>query len=532
MRIARYVQELQAGIPVIYTDFLIIGGGIAGLFTALKASASGKVVVLAKKTIKDSNTGLAQGGIAAAVHEEDSPFLHLEDTLEAGAGICDIEAVDVLVREGPERVRELIDAGASFDMKDGNISLTREGAHSKARILHVADTTGEAIRVALVKSCEGNANIEIQENHFLIDLLGSQEGECNGALVYDKDNSQMVMYIARATIIATGGAGQLYRYSTNPDVATADGMAASFRIGCQLSDLEFIQFHPTVLFSHDTQRFLISEAVRGEGGLLYNTHGERFMQNYHSLEELAPRDVVSRAILSEMARNGSEYVYLDMRGIPGVKERFPNIYKTCLQREIDLEHDLVPVSPAAHYTMGGIKTNTDGETGIYGLYACGEAACTGVHGANRLASNSLLEGIVFGQRIVNHAEEIMYRRQVKVEEIYANFDKSWIYNPLEAIISPEKARTRLQAVMWDKVGIIRNEAGLKEANQEIEYLYNHLAPGQDLLAYLEMLNMLTVAHIVVQACLWRRESRGGHFRSDFPQRDDIKWIRHTSFVNC
>lgn len=533
MKITRYIQELDEGIPVVNTDFLIIGGGIAGLFTALKASAYGKVVVLTKKTIKDSNTGLAQGGIAAVVHEEDSPFLHLEDTLEAGAGICDIDAVDVLVREGPDRVRELIAAGAHFDMKDGSISLTREGAHSKARILHVADATGEAIRAALVNSCEENSNIEIIENQFLIDLLGSHEQrECQGAHVYDNCSDQTLIYIARATIIATGGAGQLYRYSTNPDVATADGMAAAYRIGCALTDLEFIQFHPTVLFSHDTQRFLISEAVRGEGGLLYNTRGERFMQNYHPLLELAPRDIVSRAILSEMSQHNSAFVYLDMRVIAGAKERFPNIYKTCLARGIDIEKDLVPVSPAAHYTMGGIKTNTSGETGIAGLYACGEAACTGVHGANRLASNSLLEGIVFGQRIVDQAEEIMYRRQVRVEEVYKQFDQDWVHKPLLTGINAAETKHKLQMVMWDKVGIIRNEAGLKEANQEIEYLYNHLVGGDPLLDFLETVNMLTVARVVVQASLWRRESRGGHFRDDYPQRDDMRWIKHNSFVNC
>ncbi|HNX91989.1 MAG TPA: L-aspartate oxidase [Syntrophomonas sp.] len=532
MRITRYTWEMQPGISVINTDFLIIGGGIAGLFTALKASAFGEVVVLTKKTIKDSNTGLAQGGIAAAVHEEDSPFLHLEDTLEAGAGVCDIEAVDVLVREGPDRVRELIAAGASFDMKDGNISLTREGAHSKARILHAADTTGETIRAALVKNCEEDQRIKIFEYQFLIDLLGTEAGECQGALVYDKQNKRQILYIARAVIIATGGAGQLYRYTTNPDVATADGMAAAYRTGCELSDLEFIQFHPTVLFSHDTQRFLISEAVRGEGGLLYNTQGERFMSKYHSLLELAPRDVVSRAILNEMMLTGSEYVFLDMSIIAGVTERFPNIYRTCLLHGIDLEKDMVPVSPAAHYTMGGIKTNTFGETGVNGLYACGEAACTGVHGANRLASNSLLEGIVFGQRIVNRAEEIMYRRQVRAEELYQSFEPGWVYTPLKPGISPAEVRQRLQDVMWDKVGIIRNEEGLKAANLEIEYLYNHLARQDDPLAYIEMVNMLTVAHVVVQAALWRRESRGGHCRSDYPQRDDVRWMKHTSFVNC
>lgn len=257
------------------------------------------------------------------------------------------------------------------------------------------------------------------------------------------------------------------------------------------------------------------------------------MSKYHPLLDLAPRDVVSRAILNEMTLNNSEFVYLDMSIIPGAKERFPNIYRTCLSKGIDLEKEMVPVSPAAHYTMGGIKTNTNGETCVKGLYACGEAACTGVHGANRLASNSLLEGIVFGQRIVNKAEEIMYRRQVKVEELYDSFERSWVYTPLQPSLSPAAARQRLQVVMWEKVGIIRDEAGLKAANNEIEYLYNHLAREEENpLAYIEVVNMLTVAHVIVQACLWRRESRGGHFRSDYPERDDMRWIKHTSFVNC
>jgi len=528
----RYIGELDKNTPLVYTDFLIIGSGIAGLFTALKASEFGHVVVLTKKTLKDSNTGLAQGGIAAAVHEEDSPFLHLEDTLEAGAGICDIAAVDVLVREGPDRVRELIAAGASFDMKDGSIAFTREGAHGRARVLHAADATGEAIRVALVRNCEEKANIDIKENHFLVDLLGNyQKKECHGALVYDSITGHKSIYIARSTIIATGGAGQLYQNTTNPDIATADGMAACFRMGCELEDMEFIQFHPTVLFSHDTQRFLISESVRGEGGLLYNTNGERFMSKYHSLQELAPRDVVSRAILSETTATDSEFVYLDMTRIPGAKDRFPTIYRTCLQRGVDIEKDMVPVSPGAHYTMGGIKTNTRGETGIYGLYACGEAACTGVHGANRLASNSLLEGIVFGERIVANSVEIMYRRKVKEEEIYQNFDNNWVHIPPERGIAPADAKKELQATMWDEVGIIRHYNGLKKANLQIERLYNFLCMGDDPLAYMEMVNMLTVARIIIQAALWRKESRGGHYRSDYPERDDIRWLKHMSFVN-
>lgn len=533
MIITRYIGPISPETPALTTDFLIVGGGIAGLFTALKAVEYGKVTVLVKKTIEDSNTGLAQGGIAAAVHEADSPFLHLEDTLEAGAGLCDIEAVDVLVREGPDRVMELIEIGARFDMKDGSPSLTREGAHSKARILHAADATGEAIRIALVKKCEEHPDIRIVEDQFLVDVLTDEEqSECYGALVYDAAHHSHLIYLARATIIGTGGAGQLYKNTTNPDVATADGMAACFRAGCRLMDLEFIQFHPTVLFSHEPRRFLISEAVRGEGGLIYNTRGERFMSDYHPLEELAPRDVVSRALLSEMDRTGSEYVYLDMKVIPGVTTRFPNIYRTCLEKNIDLTKDYVPVSPAAHYTMGGIATSTNGETGIYGLYCCGEAACTGVHGANRLASNSLLEGIVFGQRIVNRLEEMLYRRPVKLEEVISGFDPGRVYSAGREEIMPNEAKALLQDMMWENVGIIRNETGLKLANQEVERIFSNIARGPDQLAYYEIINMLTVAHIIIQAALWRKESRGGHFRSDYPGRDDVRWQKHMSFVNC
>ncbi|NMC26557.1 MAG: L-aspartate oxidase [Syntrophomonadaceae bacterium] len=529
----RYIGELEPNTPLFYTDFLIIGSGIAGLFTAIKAAAHGQVTILTKKSLKESSTGLAQGGIAAAVHEEDSPFLHMEDSLEAGAGLCDIGAVNVLVSEGPERVRELMAAGAAFDMKDGSIDFTREGAHGRARVLHAADATGEAIRVALVKQCFTHPEITVRENHFLIDLLGNSEREdCYGALIYDTTTDRQSIYLARAIIIATGGAGQLYANTTNPDIATADGLAAAFRIGCEIADMEFIQFHPTVLFSHETQRFLISESVRGEGGQLYNIRGERFMSKYSPMLELAPRDVVARAILSETTATGSEYVFLDMTKIEGAKERFPNIYRTCLERGIDIEKDMVPVSPGAHYTMGGIKTSLWGETGIYGLYACGEAACTGVHGANRLASNSLLEGILFGERIVAKAGEIMYRRKVREEEVYQDFDRAWVHRSAEEGIAPREAKKALQNIMWEHVGIIRDEQGLKQAGQEVEKLYRTMTRGDDRLAYYEMVNMLTTARIIIHAALWRRESRGGHYRSDYPQRDDIHWLKHMSVVNC
>lgn len=533
MIISRYIGHMNRNTPVETSDFVIIGSGIAGLFTALKVSEFGSVVVLTKKGMEDSNTGLAQGGIAAAVHEEDSPFLHLEDTLEAGAGLCDIEAVDVLVREGPERVRELIKAGATFDMKDGNISLTREGAHSKARILHAADTTGATIREALIKQCQDEPGIKIVEGQFLIDIIANDsQRECYGVLVYDSNQQFNVVYQARAVIIATGGAGQLYQHTTNPDVATADGMAASFRAACSLSDMEFIQFHPTVLWSPDPQRFLISEAVRGEGGLLYNSRGIRFMAEYHPLQELAPRDIVARAILSELALDGSPCVYLDMKNIKQVTRRFPNIYHTLLQKSIDISCDLVPVSPAAHYTMGGIATDTYGQTSLYGLYACGEAACTGVHGANRLASNSLLEGIVFGQRIVDKVEEIMYRRSIKTEEIFKQYDPDLVYQASRGKIEPQEAKKQLQDIMWQRVGIIRDEASLKEANAMVEEIYNGLAMGSSPLDYYEAINMLTVARVIIQAALWRKESRGAHWRADYPKRDDRRWIKHLTFVNC
>lgn len=532
MIITRHIDLPGRDVFIDNVDFLIVGGGIAGLFTALKASAFGSVVVLAKKTLMDSNTGLAQGGIAAAVHEEDSPFLHLEDTLEAGAGLCNIDAVDVLVREGPHRVRELIEMGASFDMKDGSIDLAWEGAHSRARVLHAADATGEAIRFALVNRCEDHPGIRLLEDQFLVDILVNREGsECLGVLVYDVPRKKHMVYSAKAVIVATGGVGQLYKYTTNPRVATGDGAAACFRVGARLQDMEFIQFHPTVLFSLATQRFLISEAVRGKGAWLYNSRGERFMPRYHPLEEMAPRDVVSRAIVNEMNREQSAFVYLDMRRIPGVKGHFPNIYRTCLENGIDIEKDLVPVSPTAHFTMGGIATNTYGETGINGLFACGEAACTGVHGANRLASNSLLEGIVFGQRILYKAEEIMYRRQSSANDIQEGFDCGSVFQG-SGDIEPALAKIQLQNLMWENAGIIRHEKGLKHAYNEIERIYSSLAPGEDLVEYYEAVNMLTVARIIVQAAFWRQESRGGHYRSDFPNRDDLRWVKHLSFVNC
>lgn len=530
MLTTRYISDLQEDLPVIKTDFLIIGSGIAGLFSAYKASQYGQVVVLTKKTVKDSNTRLAQGGIAAAVHEEDSPFLHLEDTLEAGAGLCEIESVNILVTEGPARVQELIQMGAHFDTINGTVALTREAAHSRPRILHAADATGEAIRQALVENCINEPNITMKENQFLIDLL-TIENECQGALVYDAIKGTHTVYLAGTTILATGGIGQLYRYTTNPEIATADGIAAAFRAGCQLADMEFIQFHPTVLVSPGGQRFLISEAVRGEGALLLNSKHERFMPSYHPLGELAPRDIVARSIWNEMSQTNEDHVFLDVRHMKNAPERFPNIYKTCRELGCDMTRDLIPVSPAAHFMMGGIKTNTDGETGIYGLYACGEASCNGVHGANRLASNSLLDGLVFGDRIVRAAESMAYRRPIEYHEVFHNYRAGERLAECPDGIDPSTACQQLKDIMWENVGIIRNESGLKKAIQEIEALNRNLARGSDELLYYQALNMITVSRVIIQAALWRQESRGAHYRSDYPNRDDIKWNQHTSFTN-
>lgn len=504
-------------------EYIILGSGIAGLYTAYAASrAGGRVLLLTKHAMVDSNTDKAQGGIAAALGHKDSPALHLKDTLAAGAGLCDPEAVNILVSEGPDRVRNLIEMGAQFDREGAELALTREGAHSQRRILHASgDATGAEIQRVLTERARLDPNSEVLENHFVVDLL-VHENTCYGVLALDGGSGELKVFWGRAVILATGGLGQLFDHSTNPEVATGDGIAMAYRAGAEVMDMEFIQFHPTVLSLPGVPRFLISEAVRGEGAYLRNRYGERFMLRYHEYAELAPRDVVVRAILSEMASTASPKVFLDLSHLDPemVRSRFPTINRTCLGYGLDITKDPIPVAPAAHYMMGGIKTNLHGETSVQGLYACGEAACLGVHGANRLASNSLLDGLVFGGRIVERVRHSLYGRCPEPME----FTCEDLAEP-DCGVDMKELRRRLQGVMGQYVGPVRTAQGLQKALdffEELSYLSGFQAARPD---EMEVRNMLEVGQLVAESALMRTESRGGHRRQDYPETVE-RWRKH------
>ncbi len=519
--IPRYISNFDTkGLPQRETDFLIIGSGIAGLYTALKAKAFGTVTVLTKKKLKDTNTERAQGGIAAAIHSADSPALHRADTLEAGAGICNVDAVEVLVNEGPERVRELIELGANFDRLDGKLAFTREAAHSRRRILHAGDSTGEEIQNALAKSLSEDDKVEFLEFHIVIDLL-TRDNVCYGALVRNNFTGEIVVYYARAVVLAAGGAGQVFENTTNPDVATGDGISMAFRAGASVMDVEFVQFHPTALYLPGAPRFLISEAVRGEGAVLRNIRGERFMPNYHPGAELASRDIVARAIRSEMAETGSSHVYLDLSPMAGekVKKRFPTITKTCAQYGIDIANEMIPVAPAAHYMMGGVHTNLNGETSVKGLYACGEVACQGVHGANRLASNSLLDGLVFGYRIIEYCKDNLAKQQPDNRHFRNQEQMTWQ-------IQTDTVRQKIKDLMWNKVGIVRDGYHLQKAVAELNELDEIMSYEASSAEDIEVINLITLSNLITKAALMRTESRGGHFREDFTLKDDVHWKKH------
>ena len=498
------------------TDFIVVGSGIAGLRAAVALASAGRVAVLTKDQVTESNTEYAQGGVAVALSEDDAIELHYQDTIDAGAGLCDPEAVAVLVEEGPRFITELIEHGAEFDREDGELAFTREAAHSRSRVLHArGDATGREIVRSLVAWSRKSPNISFLP-HACTQSLIVKDDRCLGVTYVEPQSFRICALYARAVVLATGGAGQLYLHTTNPDVATGDGQAMAYRASATMADLEFVQFHPTALAVPNAPRFLLSEAMRGEGAVLRNRDGIRFMRDYDERAELAPRDIVSRAIHFEMARTNSNHVWLDMRSLDHrfVRERFPAIFNTCLLYNIDISRDLIPVSPAAHYAMGGVRTDVFGRTSLEGLYAAGEVACTGVHGANRLASNSLLEGLVFGARAgATAAKEAA--RQIELAD-----PRDWDYGEESDWRIDDGTRAEVKRIMWDKVGIVRDETGLKQALTMLDEIARRKLNTRSW-------NFVTLARLIGEAALSRRESRGAHYRSDYPERDDASFQHHT-----
>ena len=514
-------------------DFLVVGAGIAGLRAAIELAPVGTVLVLAKNELTESATQYAQGGIAVALSDEDEIGLHLQDTLVAGDGLCNVEAARVLVEEGPERIQELIDWGTQFDRDGLTLTFTREGAHSRSRVLHAhGDSTGREIGRALYAKAVTLSNISFSEFEFTANLLLDGQ-RARGAELLGSDG-RLHAVGAAAILLATGGLGQIYRETTNPSVATGDGVAMACRCGAEVSDMEFVQFHPTALYVPGAPRFLLSEALRGEGAYLRNMEMHRFMPKHHPMAELAPRDVVSRAIAHELEISAAKdpVVYLDMTHLDPahLRQRFPRIYSTCMQYNIDIGTDLVPVRPAAHYAMGGVRTDLDGRTSIAGLYAAGEAACTGVHGANRLASNSLLEGLVFGAR-AGHAmrEHAGHAKRKLAEETKRELAEQTMSSSDERIAEAaptEAAISAIRDLMWRKAGIVRNRTGMTEAIAELQRILSSMPPPNTRRAF-EARNMAEVALLIARSALARLESRGAHYRTDYPLHDDARFKKHS-----
>ncbi|OGO60124.1 MAG: L-aspartate oxidase [Chloroflexi bacterium RBG_19FT_COMBO_48_23] len=507
-------------------DYIVVGSGIAGLYTALLAKEVGSVLILTKGGVEDCNTRHAQGGIAAPIGKNDSPELHFQDTMNAGDGLCDSDAVRILVDEAPDRIADLIKFGVPFDTLDGEIALTREAAHSVPRVIHAGgDATGEHIEVTLSKRVR-MSSINVLEYCLATQIL-LEAGKVKGVRAIDCRTGLIEEYECRFVILATGGAGRLFKYTTNSDVATGDGIVLAFQAGAEITDMEFFQFHPTAVRLPGVPPFLISEAVRGEGGILRNVDSYRFMPDYVSEAELAPRDVVARSILYEMRKTGSDRVFLDVTHIPArrVATRFPHIYRFCLDHGIDITKGLIPVAPAAHYLMGGVKVNTWGETNIEGLFAAGETACTGVHGANRLASNSLLEVVVFSKRILERTREIAKAAPTSVTA------KTDCYHLEERKRLKTVSRlnlSNLESLLWDKVGIVRSGDGLSEAVDILATWQALLSQPTDRPSY-ELNNMVLNARLMAEAALLRQESRGAHFRTDFP-KSSPDWQKHIVFM--
>ncbi|MDD5082664.1 MAG: L-aspartate oxidase [Dehalococcoidales bacterium] len=509
-------------------DYIIVGSGIAGLYTALLACKEGRILVITKGNIEETNTRHAQGGIAAAIGQNDDPELHFQDTMAAGDGLSDPEAVRILVNEAADRITDLVNLGVPFDTVEGEIALTREAAHSRSRILHAGgDATGEHIEITLSNRVRAS-RIPVLENCLATDIL-LEKGVVRGIRAFDYRTGSITEFGCRFLILATGGGGQLYKVNTGSEVATGDGVSLAFRAGAEITDMEFFQFHPTALHLPGVRPFLISEAVRGEGGLLRNRNGYRFMPDYSPQADLAPRDVVARSILYEMKKTGADNVFLDVTHLPPpvITTRFPHIYRFCLEHGIDITRDQIPVAPAAHYMMGGVRVNSWGETNIPGLFAAGETACTGVHGANRLASNSMLEVLVFSKRIMQKTGKTTRPETAtptpQAKDICCSLSER---QPPGTV--PELSLHALQQLHWDKVSIIRDKEGLTEAADILAAWQKILPRPTDRPTY-ELGNLVLTGRLVTEAALTREESRGAHFRSDFPQSSP-QWQRHIIFT--
>jgi len=505
-------------IPHLFTDVLIVGGGIAGIQAALEIDPGLQTVVISKDVIAQSNSAYAQGGIAAVLDPLDNLTSHIQDTLAAGIGLCDEDIVKMVVEDAPKRIRELIQIGTEFDKVGGEIALTQEGGHSHRRIAHaLGDATGKEIMRAMIERVQGSSNVELWQETFTIDLI-THEGQCRGALVWNPRHGKTIVW-AKQTILATGGAGQLYRETTNPEIATADGHALAFRAGVELRDMEFMQFHPTVLYIAGSSRHLISEAVRGEGAFLRDSSGYRFMAEYNDALELAPRDVVSRAITDQMEKTKHPCVYLDLTHLDPnlVKERFPHIRGVCYDFGIDITREQIPVRPGAHYMIGGITLDSSGKSSLPNLWAAGEVTSTGLHGANRLGSNSLLEGLVFGMRAGRGASEAATIQPDNFSVLPLTSD--WPTDEMaDEELNLEDLRNSLTSLMWRNVGIRRDADGLQTAAEQVDFWNRYVSTHEfSNPAGWELQNMLLVARLMISSALKREESRGVHFRSDFPE---------------
>ena len=523
----RYLVSIDTvSIQQIFTDCVVIGGGIAGLRASIEAAQNCNVSLVCKGTFQSSNTWNAQGGIASVLGADDSLAEHVGDTLATGCGICDKEIVELVVSRGPGLIHQLAEWGTEFDKVNGQIDISLEGGHSHARVAHAhGDSTGSVIAEALIRKVRQTAGVNIIENFYVIDIITNNDNECIGVIGCGQGGGFQIIWAA-STILATGGAGMLYRETTNPEVATADGIAMAYRAGAVLQDMEFVQFHPTTLYVAGASRALITETLRGEGAILLDSENKRFMTDYHKAAELAPRDVVSRAILDRMLKTGSTHVYLDIRHFDKkhFSRRFPFISELCESFDIDVSKDLIPVRPSAHYMIGGVKTDAGSQTNIKGLYACGEVASTGLHGANRLGSNSLLEGLVFG-KIAGRASSL--RLEAGVNHLRHHRIKYEIPRSDRSRLDASDVTNSLRALMWRNVGITRKAHLLVEAQEIIRFWQRYVMDKVfDSPFGWECQNMLTASLLIAQSAEKRKESRGVHYREDFPETNDEHFGKH------